>query len=186
MDDVKKTISMDAKEPGNLIFVVGMTYDEMGGSHYYYVNDAVGNKVPKVNARTGKMLMDKLSIAINAGIVRACHDCSEGGIGVSCAEMAFAGGLGMEINLARVPCEKGIKRSDTILFSESHTRFIVEVPRTEKKKFRHIMSGITTGLIGEVKPEERFRVIGVNGSSTVLDAGINELKDAWKGVFGNY
>jgi phosphoribosylformylglycinamidine synthase II len=208
MDDVSRAVSMDFKEPGNLIFVVGNTYNEMGGSHYYYINNAVGNIVPKVDARYGKRVMQKLSGAIDKGLVRACHDCSEGGIGVACAEMAFAGALGAEIRLGKVPFReshhggaelalrasgaspKGTasphhKRNDTVLFSESNTRFIVEVPLKNKKKFKNAMKGVTIGFIGEVKKEDRFKVVGLDGKSIVIDAALKELKDAWQGPFKN-
>jgi len=186
MDDVSKSVSMDLKEPGNLIFVVGNTYNELGGSHYYHINNFVGRNVPRVDVKRAKEVMRKLSQAINKGLVRAAHDCSEGGIGVACAEMAFAGGIGMEIRLNRVPFKSEDRRNDTILFSESNTRFIVEVPKKYKKKFRKIMKGAPTGLIGEVKSQERFSVIGLDGKSEIVDASLKELKDVWQSPFKNY
>ncbi|MCX5716532.1 MAG: phosphoribosylformylglycinamidine synthase subunit PurL [Candidatus Omnitrophica bacterium] len=186
MEDVTKAISMDLKEEGNLIFVVGNTYDEMGGSHYYYINDSVGSSVPKVNTRYGKRVMEKLSAVVDKGLVRACHDCSEGGIGVACAEMAFAGGFGMEIKLDKVPFKGDHKRNDTLLFSESNTRFIVEVPRKNKKKFRAAMKDVPTGLLGEVKNSEKFKVISVDGKTIVVDASLKELKSAWQDTFRNF
>jgi len=193
IEDTTKVVSMDAKEAGNFVFVVGSTYDELGGSHYYYVNGHVGNSVPKLDVKNGKRLMDRLSQAINKGIVRSCHDCSEGGIGVACAEMAFAGGLGMEIKLAKVPFKEryktqkshrvGVIRDDTVLFSESNTRFVVEVPRKLKKKFRQQMKGLPIGLVGEVKQDDRFKVIGLDGKSVIADASLKELKAAWQSTF---
>ena len=185
MEDVSRVISMDLKEPENLIFVVGNTYDEMGSSHYYYINGTIGNSVPKVDVKHGRKLMQKLSKAIYAGMVRACHDCSEGGIGVACAEMAFAGNQGMDIRLDKVPFKGNSKRNDTVLFSESNTRFIVEVPIKYKKKFRKLMKGTPIGFIGEVKNEKKFRVIGLDGKSVVVDAGLKELKETWQGPFKN-
>ena len=192
MDDVSKSVSMDLKEPGNLIFAVGNTFEEMGGSHYYYVNNIQGGDVPKVHPRYGKAVMEKLSRAIDKGLVRAAHDCSEGGIAVACAEMAFAGGLGIEMRLEKAPFkaeDRGQRtedrRNDTILFSESNTRFIVEVPRKFKKKFRSAMKGVPIGLIGEAKKEQRFRVISLDGKSTVIDAALKDLKEAWQSAFKN-
>ncbi len=185
MDDVSKSVSMDLKEQGNLIFVVGNTFEEMGGSHYYYVNNIQGGDAPKVHPRYGKEVMEKLSRAMDKGLVRAAHDCSEGGIAVAAAEMAFAGGLGIEMRIEKAPFKEGRKRNDTLLFSESNTRFIVEVPKKYKKKFRAAMKGVPTGLIGEVKKEQRFRVIGLDGKSTVIDAALKELKEAWQSAFKN-
>ncbi|MEI8176355.1 MAG: phosphoribosylformylglycinamidine synthase subunit PurL [Candidatus Omnitrophota bacterium] len=195
MNDTTKAVSMDLKEDGNLLFVVGMTYDEMGGSHYYYLHDAIGNTVPRVDIKHGLKNMGRLAEAIGAGLVRACHDCSEGGIGVAVAEMAFAGGLGVDIRLDKVPFrdrtadkrsagdKHSARRNDTVLFSESHTRFIVEVPKKHKKRFRAIMGSVPTALLGEIHREERFRVIGLDGTTVVVNASLQELKGAWQRPF---
>ncbi|MGR3311703.1 MAG: phosphoribosylformylglycinamidine synthase subunit PurL, partial [Candidatus Brocadiales bacterium] len=74
MPDITKAVSMDAKEPGNLIYIVGLTKSELGGSHYYHIHDYTGNSVPKVDTKTGKAVMDALSEATSKGLVRACHD----------------------------------------------------------------------------------------------------------------
>ncbi|MBI4335083.1 MAG: phosphoribosylformylglycinamidine synthase subunit PurL, partial [Candidatus Omnitrophica bacterium] len=191
MEDASRAISMDLKEPGDLVFMVGNTYNELGGSHYYHINGALGGNVPKVDPTHGRRLMQKLHEAAEKKLIRACHDCSEGGVGVACAEMAFAGGLGMEIRLEKAPFKENPKsrvqkRNDVILFSESNTRFIVEVPRKNKKKFRGVMKGLPVGLLGEVKDNDRFRVIGLDGKSAVVDASLKELKEAWQGTFRNY
>ena len=122
MPDVSKAISMDVKSPGNLIYIIGMTKNELGGSHYYYNYGFVGNSVPKVDTETAKRTMDLLANATGKGLVRSCHDCSEGGIAVTAAEMSFAGGYGMELDLSQVPIEEGIVRDDIVLFAESNTR----------------------------------------------------------------
>ena len=181
ISDIDKAVSMDLKSPGDLIYVVGKTYNELGGSHYYYIRGYIGNNVPMVNPIEGKNLMNKLSKAISEGLVKACHDCSEGGIGVASAEMAFAGGYGMRINLGNVPKE-GIDRNDTILFSESNTRFIVEVSKKSQAEFEKIMDGVTIAVIGEVTQEKVFNVYGQNGE-LVVSADIADLKSAWQSTF---
>jgi phosphoribosylformylglycinamidine synthase len=187
INDISKVISMDLKEPGNLIYIVGQTYEELGGSHYYELLGEVGNNVPQVRAKQAKLLMDKLSKAINEGLVRAGHDCSEGGIGVAAAEMAFSGGIGVEIDLKKVPfvsvqrsagsVQK--KRNDTILFSESNSRFIVEVPKKSKAKFEKIMAGSVIGLIGKSIKEKTFKVKGLD-NKIIVKAKLDELKEAWQ------
>jgi len=178
MDDVTKAVSMDFKESGNLIYVVGMTWDELGGSHYNMIKGVIGNSVPKVDTKYGLKVFNSLSRATGAGIARACHDCSEGGIGVSLAEMAFAGGLGAEVFLGEVPIQtKG--PSDVILFSESNTRFIVEVKKKDKKKFESIMKGVPMGLVGCVSDKKDLKVYGIDGKK-VVDANVDRLKEAWQ------
>ena len=179
IDDVNKAVSMDCKKAGNLIYIVGATYNELGGSHYYAVHGYIGNSVPKVYPEKGKKLMNALSAAMNKGLVSACHDLSEGGIGVAAAEMSFAGGLGMNINLKNVPLADTIERDDLILFSESNARFLAEVAPEKKKDFEKTMSGVDYAEIGKVTDNKKFEVYGRSGNQ-VLTAPIAELKEAWQ------
>jgi phosphoribosylformylglycinamidine synthase len=126
-----------------------------------------------------KTAMEKLSRATAKGLVKACHDCSEGGIGVAIAEMAFAGGLGAKVNLKDVPLAERITRDDNILFSESNSRFIVEVALEKKEAFEKTMKGSTFAKIGKVTKSKWFEVIGVNGND-VLNEKIADLKEAWQ------
>jgi phosphoribosylformylglycinamidine synthase len=184
MKDVNMAVSMDAKKPGDLIYIVGLTMNELGGSHYYDILGYTGNSVPKVEPKRGKKLMDALSLATSRGLVRAAHDCSEGGLAVAAAEMAFAGRLGMEIFLGEVPFASRSqipdkKRNDIILFSESNSRFIVEIEKKNQKAFEKIMKGIPFGLIGCVSSGKDFKVYGLDGK-LVVKADVDELKEAWQ------
>ena len=115
------------------------------------------------------------------------HDCSEGGIGVSAAEMAFSGGLGMEIFLGEVPFAsksqipnpKSKNRNDFVLFSESNSRFIVEVEKKKQKAFEKILKGIPFGLAGCVSANKEFKAYGLDGKICV-QAKIGQLKEAWQ------
>lgn len=182
MQDVRKAVSMDAKSPGNAVYVVGKTYNEMGGSHYYHIRGFIGNNVPKVNPVQGKKLMDKLSEAISRGLVRACHDCSEGGIAVATAEMAFAGGFGMDLHMKRVQRADDVNRNDTVLFSESNTRFIVEVPEESREEFQRIMSGTAMAAIGKIVDNKNFKIYGLKGE-LIVSAKIQNLKKVWQSTF---
>jgi phosphoribosylformylglycinamidine synthase len=178
-DDAGKTVSMDAKEEGDLIYVLGDTYNELGGSHYFDILGYIGNNVPKVEAKKAKALMERLSRATNKGLVRAAHDCSEGGLGVALAETAFAGGLGMEVFLSEVPRKELNARNDFILFSESNSRFVVEVEKKKQKQFERAMQGVSVGLIGCVSKEKTFKVYGLDGKPCI-EANIYDLKEAWQ------
>lgn len=185
MDDVGLAISMDFKEPHNLIYVVGNTFDELGGSKYYKLFGSVGSIVPKVYPKYGKALMTTLSKAMKKKLVRSCHDCSEGGLAVTLAEMAFAGGLGVDAVLKAVPGAESIKRDDNILFSESNTRFVVEISRKDKVKFEKLFEGFPVGLIGKTVDSGRLKIRGLKGN-TVIDAKISELKEAWQKPFSPF
>jgi phosphoribosylformylglycinamidine synthase II len=183
MEDISKVVSMDCKQAGNLIYIVGTTYDELGGSHYYHVRGAVGNKVPRVNPEKGKKLMEDLSAATAKGLVKACHDLSEGGLGVAAAEMAFAGGLGMIIHLGKVPLGETINRNDNILFSESNSRFLVEIAPEDKERFERAMKGIALAIIGEVTKDDKLEIYGIKGKK-VVSTPIAGLKEAWQKPLG--
>ncbi|MDO9334037.1 MAG: AIR synthase-related protein, partial [Dehalococcoidales bacterium] len=160
-------------------YVVGETKNELGGSAYFNTRGYIGNRVPMVDPAKAKVAMEKLSQATAKGLVRACHDCSEGGIGVAVAEMAFAGGLGAKIALKSVPLSDRITRDDYILFSESNSRFIVEVASEKKAAFEKIMKGAVFAEIGKVTRANRFEVVGVKGDR-VLSEKIADLKEAWQ------
>jgi len=179
MEDVSRAVSMDFKRAGDLIYIVGTTQNEMGGSEYFKLSGFTGNSVPKVNPHLAKELMDRLSIATARGLTRACHDCSEGGIGIAVAEMAFAGGLGARVHLESVPLGESIDRDDFILFSESNSRFLVEVALENQADFEKIMEGISLANIGRVTDGEVLEIYGVDGRR-VVTASVSELKEAWQ------
>lgn len=177
MDDVTKAVTMDLKEKGNLIYIIGETKNEMGGSHYNLIHDFIGNNAPVVDAAMGLKIFNKLNEASELGLVRACHDLSEGGLAVALAEMAFSGGFGVDADLRNAPCE--IEKDGVVLFSESNTRFIAEVKSEGKKAFEGIMKGIPIGLIGKVSGKKYFRIYGKSGKK-IIDTRIGELKEAWQ------
>jgi phosphoribosylformylglycinamidine (FGAM) synthase-like enzyme len=183
MEDVSRVVSMDCKKADDLIYIIGTTYDELGGSHYYAVHSAIGNKVPKVNSKEGKKLMDTLSAAMEKGLVRACHDCSEGGIGVAAAEMAFAGGLGMVLYLDKVPLGEAIARNDSILFSETNTRFLVEIAPEDRQRFEQAMEGVAFAAIGQVTKGDELEIYSINREK-VVSTPLAELKEVWQKPLG--
>jgi len=179
MQDTNKALSMDLKTSGSLIYIIGTTYSELGGSEYYKCLGFTGNNVPKVNPNRAKEIMRNLSIATEMGLVKACHDLSDGGLAIAVAEMAFAGGLGAKIRLKRVPLGESIDRDDFILFSESNSRFLVEVAETDRHKFEKVMGKIAFAHIGEVTQTENLEIYGLN-KEKVLCIGIDKLKEAWQ------
>jgi len=179
MENVNRAVSMDFKRADDLIYIVGTTQNELGGSAYFKARGFIGNRVPEVNPHKGKALMGKLSEATGKGLVKACHDCSEGGIGVAIAEMAFAGGLGATIHLKSVPLGEAVERDDFILFSESNTRFLAEVAPENKSEFEEIMSGTGLAEIGQVNDSEMLEIYGMSGGR-VLSESLGQLKESWQ------
>ncbi len=112
-------------------------------------------------------------------MVRSCHDCSEGGLAVATAEMSFAGGYGMGLDLSLVPIDEGVGRDDIILFSESNTRFIVEVQPRNQKEFEDAIGTVPYGRIGMVMKNDVFTVLSQNGKK-IISEKISDLKEAWQ------
>ena len=183
IDDVDKAITMDAKSPGNLIYVIGKTYDEIGGSHYTAIHNFVGNSVPIVRPETGKRIIQSLNHAIDQRLIRSCHDCSEGGIGVACAEMAFAGGFGMDLDLSNVPRSNQTNADELILFSESNSRFIAEISPQNQKEFEHALIGVPFNVIGQVTEGKEFIINGMTTGEKIVDTTTDQLKASWQGTF---
>ena len=179
VNDISKCVTMDFKEPGNPVFIVGMTRDELGGSQYYQTRGFIGNNVPEVDAKLARDTFVKLASAIRRGTVRACHDCSDGGIAVAVAEMAFSGETGVRIATHAIPTARGLKRMDNLLFSESNTRFIVEVDRGKQKLFAQIMQKIPHARIGEVTDGDFVEFLG-RDKKPVVRAAWKKLLQAWR------
>lgn len=176
--DVKKAVTMDFKKTGDLIVVVGKTYAEMGGSEYFSLCGRHGNIPPKVRGEDAKRLFKRLEKAIQSGIIKSCHDVSDGGLGCALAESAFAGGLGVEVNLSSIPAA-GIFRDDFLLFSESQSRFILTISKDDLEKFKTLLRAIPFAVIGKVRSDEKFLIRGMN-NNTIIDIDIKSLRDAWQ------
>jgi len=182
VDDVGKCVTMDAKRASNLLFIVGETKNELGGSHYYKINGYPGANVPKVDLKTAPKIAKRISTAIEKGLMVSCHDCSEGGLAVALAEVAFAGGLGIEADLRGLPKNKDAWRADVQLFSESNSRYIVEVEPENYDAFAKLMLNLPFGQIGRVI-EEKTLVIKAENGKIVIEADIGSLKRAWQKTF---
>jgi phosphoribosylformylglycinamidine synthase len=177
--DVRKAVSVDLKEPNNLLYLVGKSYPELGGSEYYRMKGFVGRTVPKVKMNQARKTVNSITRAIDSRLIKSCHDLSEGGLAVASAEMAFAGGYGIEFFLKRVPRSKNAMRNDYILFSESNSRFLVEVSEKQREDFEALMKNVDYAVIGKTQSTTRFLAYGLEGR-IVIDANIDELRQAWR------
>jgi phosphoribosylformylglycinamidine synthase len=170
---------MDFKEAGNHVYVLGVTDDELGASVYLRRRGELGVELPAPQADAIQRFRS-VHRAIRAGVVRACHDCSEGGVAVAVAEMAYAGGLGVEMNLAGLARGEGVDRDDVLAFSESLSRFVLEVRPEHVDAFEATMSGLACEPVGTVTSEPRLRLQGLSGA-VVLDQPIDAIEQAWRG-----
>jgi phosphoribosylformylglycinamidine synthase II len=182
IDDVNKCVTMDAKKAGNLLFIIGLTKDELAGSHYSLLKSISTGNVPKTDLKMAPKIARRIADALAKGLVASCHDCSEGGLAVALAEMAFAGGLGIEADLRGLPKDADCSDVDAQLFSESTSRYIVEVEPEQYGDFAKLMLGLPFGQIGRVTDSQNL-VIKSQKGLVVINAAISDLKLAWQKTF---
>ncbi|HZE98736.1 MAG TPA: phosphoribosylformylglycinamidine synthase subunit PurL [Planctomycetota bacterium] len=178
VDDVRKCVTMDAKQAGNAVYIVGITRNDFGGSHYALVNGLSGGTAPRVDVAAGRHVFKAMSTAIRDGLVRSCHDLSEGGLAIAAAEMAFAGGLGLKLDATHSAPED--LPAVVALFSESPSRFLVEVTPANQKAFEGLMEKdpVFAARLGTVVAEKKLTV--TMRDQRVLDETLDALKDAWQ------
>ncbi|MCX7699448.1 MAG: AIR synthase-related protein, partial [Gemmataceae bacterium] len=174
--DVRCCVTADLKEAGNWLYLVGSTRDELGGSQVHLVLGRKGGKVPQVNRLQAPVIFRTIHTAITQGLLRSCHDLSEGGLAVALAEMAFAGMIGADVDaLHRIEAPDDFVR----LFSESPSRFIVEVRPEAVESFERLFDGLPLYRLGRTVADPRLRLVG-SGGRILIDADLEQLKSAWR------
>jgi phosphoribosylformylglycinamidine synthase len=193
IEDASRTVDMALKTPGNLLYQVGATRNEMAGSHYGEIVEQDSFErlfpqmtVPQVDIPHAYATMKALGEAIRKGLVRSCHDLSEGGLAVAAAEMSLAGMLGANLNVQRISTQtqgmNAVVRNIVRLFSESASRFLVELAPEQLGAFEQHMqaSGVhELTYLGTVTNTNRFVV--QDGTQELINVSVAELQDAWKG-----
>jgi len=175
---VGRAVTMDLKRPGNPVYVVGETRAELGGSHWLWSQVRLGEQVPVLDPQRAPRLLLAMHEAIRRGLVLSCHDLSEGGLGVAAAEMVIAGEVGAQLDLTRLPVDSAGLCPATRLFSESLTRFVVEVDPDQVDAFDECMQGLPHGHVG-VTTESPDLLITHDGDDLVR-ASCTELELAWR------
>jgi phosphoribosylformylglycinamidine synthase len=180
--DVHKCVTMESKVPGDLVYVAGVTRNEMGGSEYYEHLGYIGCNIPKVIPQDFLRLYHAVAHAIDLELVASVHGVYRGGLGVHLAMVAMGGSLGMDLDLESVP-EQGCPGNDALLFSESAGRFIITVDPGNKESFETIFKDLPCACIGSVTETPELKMADMDGSPMVA-APVSELKKAWKATFG--
>ena len=181
IEDARKSVTMDVKRPGDLVYILGKTGNELGASEYITMKGFIGNTIPHVDAAKAYRRYQAYHQAVLQGTVASCHDLSDGGLAVAAAESAFAGGYGLQIDLSRM-LWKGDVRDKTdlaLLFSESASRHLVTVRPDHQKAFESAMSGNCFACIGTVAGDQLLTITGLDGTQ-VVRAELSELKEAWQ------
>ncbi|MBU0531937.1 phosphoribosylformylglycinamidine synthase subunit PurL [Candidatus Micrarchaeota archaeon] len=179
VSSIHKAMSSEFKQPGDFIYVLGTTKDELGGSEFYKLYNAVGNTFPQVNLEDNMKIYKALSDAIEEDLVASVHDISDGGLAVAFAESALGFNFGAELNLDEIAAET--RKDEALLFAESAGRFIVSVPQDNIGKFEYVMRGTACKRAGRVRGDKRFIIRKTE--TALINEPIEKIKDAYlKGV----
>ncbi|MEO1271272.1 MAG: AIR synthase-related protein, partial [Myxococcota bacterium] len=179
--DARATVTSDLKAAGHLLYLLGSTGDELGGGAWYRHHGHVGAQVPKARSIARK-LFGALHKAIASGHVVSCHDLSEGGLAVALAEMAIGGRLGVEVDVEKVPCDEAEVGVEALLFSESLSRFVLEVKPEQAEALETTLAGMPLARIGVVTQETTLKLR--QGEGVVLEVAVEPAKQAWRGHVG--
>jgi phosphoribosylformylglycinamidine synthase len=178
--DARKCVTMDLKRPGNFLYLLGTTRNELGGSHFHLVEGLEGGKVAQVNMDVAPRLFARLHKAIQRGLVVSCHDLSEGGLAVALAEMCFAGGFGAQVDGKLIRTANGASHDAiVVLFSESNTRFLLEIPHHSRDEFERLLDCLPCTCIGTVDGAADLMIQG-EANVPWIHAPIAALKEAWQ------
>ncbi|MEW5996811.1 MAG: phosphoribosylformylglycinamidine synthase subunit PurL [Candidatus Micrarchaeota archaeon] len=177
IDDVSSAVSSDFKETGDLVYLLGTTRDEMGGSEYNKLHGGVGGGMPRVDFKENAPLYAALSRALEKGLVKSAHDVSDGGVAAAFAECAMGGAVGAELDLSLAARETDDEVA--LLFSESAGRFIVSVAEKDAFRFEKMMFGTKTRKVGRVRGDKR--VVLRYRDNTLVNEDVFALRDIWNG-----
>lgn len=176
--DVKRCATSDLKRPGELIYLLGRTFDETGGSEIASQLGAVGSAAPQVDAVSALARYRALHQAMLKGLVTAAHDLSDGGLAVALAEMCIGGRLGARLDLEAVPATPSDLDDTTLLYSESNSRLLVTVSPEHREAFEALFAGQDCALVGQATSDGRLGV--ARGDRQVLDADVEDMARAFK------
>jgi phosphoribosylformylglycinamidine (FGAM) synthase-like enzyme len=182
VDDINHCVTMNAKAAGNHLLLVGLTRNEVGGSHLELLQGApvaMGGLCPRVDLANAPKQLATVADLIAAGRVASAHDCSEGGLLVAAAEMAFAGRIGLDVNLDGVPRD-GQLSDLAACFAESPSRILIEVaPGQFDAVVKQLTSaGVSFGEVGSFNDSSQLTVRS-DAAGELMNESLDTLRDAW-------
>ena len=171
VDDIRKCVTTDLKRAQNPVYLIGATRDEMGASILYRRYGGRGGKVPEVDAAALSQNIDTVLAAGQAGMLMSCHDCADGGLAITLAEMCIGGDLGLQLDLSGM----GELSFETKLFSESNSRFVVEVDAARRSDFERLAGdAVYLGMV------EQDKKMVVRDGRKKVDLKVPAMRKAWK------
>ncbi len=190
VEDIRRCVSIDFKVPGDLVYIIGETKDETGGSEYTgYMGEKLsgkpylGNNVPRVDAGEFSGRYRAYEKAVERGFISSGISLERGGFAVALAKSAMGGLLGCEVDLSKLPVAGGV-RMDGLLFSETQGRILVSIDPAYHREFEACFKGIPISRIGEVT--ESGRLVVSNDGSPVIETGIEKLSESYRSTFNGF
>jgi phosphoribosylformylglycinamidine synthase len=185
LEDVSRVTTADFKEVGSAVVVVGTTFPELGGSEYLYrVHGLELGEIPRPRPASELRNSSLVLELARRGLALAVHDVGLGGLGAALAEMSILGGVGVEVDLERVPC-RGCLRVDEVVFSETQARYVIEVGAEGVEEVLRLARqvGVEVSVIGRTVASGVYRL---RFGSTVAELPLDALRDAYLGGLERY
>jgi phosphoribosylformylglycinamidine synthase len=185
LEDVSRVTTADFKEVGSAVVVVGTTFPELGGSEYLYrVHGLELGEIPRPRPASELRNSSLVLELVRRGLALAVHDIGLGGLSAALAEMSVLGGVGVEVDLERVPC-RGCLRVDEVVFSETQARYVIEVRAGGVEEVLRLAGqvGVEVSVIGRTVASGVYRL---RFGSTVAELPLDTLRDAYLGGLERY
>ena len=183
INDVTKAVSLEVKFPGDLMYLLGETYNELGGSEYFAMYKAIGNKVPKVNALKNKKIYQDFHQCVEKRLITSAISVGRGGLAVALTKTALGGILGLDVSLKNLAGK--VSRDDFALFSESQGRIVATVNPENKTRFEKIMKGNSFSKIGKVTSDGFITIKGLN-NKIIVKTTVKEALESYRKTFKDY
>ena len=184
VDDITKVVSLDAKMPGDLVYLLGETFDELGGSEYFSMKQNYDTTVPQVNTVKNKKIYDTLSKTINKQLVASSISITKGGLVVALAKTAIGGQLGLEVDISLKNLNGNVNSDEYALYSESQGRILITVAKENKAAFEKAMKGNAFAQIGIVT--ESPKLIVTNSKNALINLDLKKTTEVYRKTFKDY
>lgn len=183
IEDVEKAVTIDPKFSGDLIYILGETFEELGGSEYFELLGSSGNTVPATDTKRNLKIYKAYAKVAYLGLVASAIGVNRGGIGVALAKMSIAGKLGINVSLKNLPGK--IEDNQKALFSESTGRIILTINPENKTQFEKLMKGNKFAQLGEVSTFDAIKIKGINNKE-IVSIKVGEVLDTYKARFRDW
>ncbi len=172
IDDASRAITVNFKEEGNLIYVIGSESSNLGGSHFLKYLGKQGRAIPSFDVEELSRIAKAYLSAAKSGFILSAHDVSSGGLIQTLMEMSFGSNIGFDVDLSNLSGARYIEK----LFSEGGQRIVVEVGTSDKRGFEDLMRGVAFRQIGRTIKE---RISISDQEMLLLDGKVDEFRERW-------